>query len=70
MKYADKLIKEASEEELLHALIAKSGGLSQGPNKTVYYQPVMEAIICIGNDHSATITLCDDEATVLNEMVS
>ena len=65
--YTNKTISDATSAELLHALI-HTNGLARGPTKTTYAEPVMETLIAIGPDRTATIRIFQDDICHLNEM--
>ena len=67
-QYADKTIAEATPQELLHALL-HSQGLTPGPSRTIYCEPVSETLISIGDDATACITIFDDDIGTLNGLV-
>lgn len=69
MGYMNKTISEATSEELLHALL-HTNGMCEGPSKTTYCEPVSEALIAIGPDRTATITIFTDDVSTLNARVN
>jgi len=67
-KYLNKTIDDATQTELLHALIFTEG-LQEGPNKTTYAEGLVQCAVGIGNDNTATIRLFKDDYDKLREMV-
>lgn len=43
-------------------------GVQDGPNVTTYIEPVLECIVGIGNDHTASIRIHQDDLDVLKEV--
>lgn len=68
MNYVNKIIAEATSEELLHALI-NINGLSPGPKKTVYAEPIYVSDIPIGPDRTARITVFADDISILHVLL-
>lgn len=56
-----------TDVELLNELI-KRNGLHQGPTKTTYAGTIREAVIGIGNDHTADIRLHVEDYEALQEI--
>ena len=67
-RYPDKAIADSTPQELLHALL-HSQGISPGPSKTVYAEPVSETLVSIGDDASAHIRIFDEDIEALNKTV-
>ena len=67
-KYLDKTIDEATQVELLHALMFTEH-VQAGPHKTSYNKGLLVCSIGIGNDNTADIRLFKDDYDKLREMV-
>ena len=69
MKYGNKRVFECNGQELLHALI-RFYGLSDGPRKVQYGDPVKVCDVGIGDNSTATITIFSDDIETLNTLVN
>ena len=68
MNYMNKMVSEATSEELLHALIS-ANGLGAAPRKTMRCEPASSCLIEIGQDTSAEIVIFDDDINLLNDRI-
>ncbi|WP_299373981.1 hypothetical protein [uncultured Kiloniella sp.] len=66
---SSKLLKDATQEELLAELIERSGGLSQAPDTIRYCSTMREALVGIGYDETASIFLDQESYEALVDIV-
>lgn len=64
-----KLLKDATQEELLAELIERSGGLNQAPETIRYCSTMREALVGIGDDETASVFLDQESYEALVDIV-
>ena len=69
IEYMNKKVKDCLDTELLCELLRRNG-TAVGPKRTVYVEPVMECLVAIGNDHTASIRLDCDAVFEMNRIVT
>lgn len=68
MYYMNKLIKDATSEELLHCLLHVNG-VQDGPSIISFGEPTKITAVGIGSDASADVIICGDDITLLNKRI-
>lgn len=69
MNYRSKKVKDVDTQELLFEILQRQG-VRQAPQKTERFVPHVEALVPVGKDHTASITLGVDSKEALYELVA